>query len=605
MSKTKSKSSARDSLPLFITGVLFFVSLYLIILKWIRPAYLYVKQMPVFLPTARGIKEAMSYPGGLIDFLSSGLTLYFTDMWKGAFILTLCCALVFFLLFGILRTRVLCRGFWALPFLPVIALAMMLTNYARPLADTVSLVLALGLFWIFRQAREKAWTLRLVLMIGLGLVLYYLTPGGFLVFLALVVAAQIPILLTQKQSMILVALAALMGWLLPTIAYKSVFLISQKEAFFIHLPFMQREPAWMPFILFQMLLLGSVLFASIRMEPKSGRESSILNHIAVVAGMVVLIPVLNALLTCGTTNRIERKIHEIRFLAHEQQWRDLLRAVDLNAIRHITSMTLINQALYQTNQLASNMFAFGQAWETSGLTLPRDIAYEYPLDHSLIMYELGHVTEAERWALEALVLYGQTPWVLERLALINIVQEDWSAAEKYLLVLQKIGPTREWAERYLDLVRNPEHAQADYWIQQLKALRPTDNFVTSIQNPQMDFMALLEQNPENRMAYEYLMAYAMLAKDFTVFARYLPRYKDFNQTGMPRHYQEALLVYVSQKGKVHLPGFVPDATIVQRFRQFAQIAQRARSTGSTGFQQLKQQFGDTYWYYLIYTQIGA
>ncbi|NQT27265.1 hypothetical protein HQ585_18065 [candidate division KSB1 bacterium] len=605
MSEDNIKMRGLRNLPILATGVLFLVSFYLVILKVIRPAAIYVKQMPVFVSTSHAFHEALAYPGGLIDYISSGFMLYFVKEWIGALFLTILCLMIFILITALLQKRTLLKGFWGLPFLPCLALAMMLTNYDRPLADTMSLTLALGVFWITQQFNKKSLALRLILLFVLGCMLYYLTPGGFLLFLVLIIISQIPTLISSPINIILIGLAGAFAWILPTLAYQWIFLISKKEAFLAHLPWMQNHPVMMPFILFIILLFGSILLASIRIEPKVGKGNRILNHPVTVIAQMILIPVLTVLLVTATVNKTTRKIHEIRYLAHENRWRDVLAAMDVNAIRHVTCMTLINQALYHTNQLASNMFAYPQAWETSGLILPADIAYEYPLDHSHIVYDMGHVTEAERWAAEALVLYGQTPWVIEHQALINILQEDWAAADKYLQVMGKIGPTRERAAHYLDIVKDPERLRYEYRLQQLKALRPENNFVTSINYPQKDFEALLQQNPENKMAYEYLMAHSLLAKDFQTFAKFLPKYKDFNYHRMPRHFQEALVVYVAQKGKVDLPGFQPDQRILQRFNEFRQVAQQTRSYGNAGIQQLKEQFGDTYWYYLIYTQIES
>lgn len=603
MSKSNPKSSVLSNLPLLATGVLFLISLYLLVLKIIRPAFIYIEQMPVFVPARHAIHEALSVPGGLIDFISSGFMLYFTREKTGALILAFFSGLILLVIFSLLRNRTLFKEFWALPFLPVMALATMLTHYDRPLADTISLVPALGFFWIARQFNNKPLAIRLALITGLGLLLYYLTPGGFLLYIALIFVAQIPSLISHRINIIVMAGAGALAWVIPTLAYQRIFLISKKEAFLTHLPLMQSEPAFMPFFLFVILLLGSVVLASIHAELKGAKENRILSHPLGMIAQIILIPLFTGLLVFSHVNRIDRKILEIRYLAHENRWRDVLGAADINAFRHITCMTLINQALYHTNQLASNMFAYPQAWHKSGLILPRDVAYQYPLDHSHIIFDMAHVAEAERWASEALVLYGQTPWVLKDLALINILQEDWTVADKYLQVLDLIGPARKWAASCREMLHNPEKLRHQYSLQQLKNLRPVKNFVTNINNPQMDFEALFSQNPENKMAYEYMMAYFLLSRDIRRFMKFLPKYTDYHDRQMPKHYQEALLVYQAQKGEIDLPGFQPDSRIVQRFNQFGQAVKQIKSLGNAGIQQIRGQFGDTYWYYLIYSQI--
>lgn len=595
-------------LPILATGVLFLISFYWAVLKVVRPAFLYVQQMPVFVPTERFMGETLQIPGGPIDLLASFLMLRFTSEWVGALILTVCCALLLLILSGVFQERTMLPGFGWLIFLPPIAFTLMLTDYERPLTGVLSLLFSTGFYWIFTRFENKAPALRLIFFAVSGCVLYYLTPGGFLIYMALAAVSQAPRLVRRPSRAALIGLAAAMAWAVPTAAANRVFLIGRKDAFLKHLPFVQYDVSQWPFYLFVILLTGLAVLASVRPKESKTKESKtkenrLLSRPAVVFGLVVAIPLLNGLLSVLAVNRVERKVLEIRTLAHENRWRDLLEAVDMNAIRHVTCMTLINQALYHTDQLASHMFNFGQPWKTAGLILPRDLAYEYPLEHCRIVFDMGHVTEAERWASEAMVLYGPTPWVLERQALINILQDDRAAATKYLRILSMIGPTRNWAEHYAKIVDEPDRLRYEHRLLTLKALKPTENFITSIVNPQTDFQKLLEQNPDNRMAYEYLMAYALLARDLRLFTEYLPMYTRFQYGGMPRHYQEALLVFLSQKGRIELPGFQPDPRIVQRFRQFTQTMQQVRTAGAAGLQRLKNRFGDTYWYYLIYSQI--
>ena len=112
-------------------------------------------------------------------------------------------------------------------------------------------------------------------------------------------------------------------------------------------------------------------------------------------------------------------------------------------------------------------------------------------------------------------------------------------------------------------------------------------------------LAQLEENAANRMAFEYLMAQLLITNNVDGFVRNLPRAEAFGLTVLPRHYQEALLVYEAQTGRaVPRWGFLVEPEVRDAFRRFA--AELA-SHGSAGAAQTAlpalAAFRDTYFHH--------
>ena len=74
-------------------------------------------------------------------------------------------------------------------------------------------------------------------------------------------------------------------------------------------------------------------------------------------------------------------------------------------------------------------------------------------------------------------------------------------------------------------------------------MRYTEDFLFSENEKDMMLGLLLVHNKNNRLAFEYLLAYTLLNRDIASFLKYYPIGKNMGYAVIPRSYQEAL-VYV-------------------------------------------------------------
>jgi hypothetical protein len=74
---------------------------------------------------------------------------------------------------------------------------------------------------------------------------------------------------------------------------------------------------------------------------------------------------------------------------------------------------------------------------------------------------------------------------------------------------------------------------------------------------------------------------------------------DFSYAGLPRHYEEAVLLCEQQKGgpPVNLPGRGIRPETRRRFVKFIESLHRLDPKKPEDYQTLWREFGDTYWFY--------
>ena len=153
------------------------------------------------------------------------------------------------------------------------------------------------------------------------------------------------------------------------------------------------------------------------------------------------------------------------------------------------------------------------------------------------LYEqLGYINEAQRWASEALVAYGETAPTLLNLIRYNIVNGRQAVAMRFIRVLKQSLFYSKQAEEYERLVPTGE----------VPGLKPVPQQkekkarFTNIQDLGPELIFICKQDSTNRMAFEYLMSYLILSNKTKQFVEHLPRIKQFSYSEMPPLYKSIL-----------------------------------------------------------------
>lgn len=205
---------------------------------------------------------------------------------------------------------------------------------------------------------------------------------------------------------------------------------------------------------------------------------------------------------------------------------------------------------------------------------------------------LGDMTFCERAAILANVCSPENRNIrmMKRLAEINLVKGDYDAARKYLRILQKTFVWSRWANRAFDALGKKASSYDKALLQQYIDKRPYLNTRDTLRlndNCHTIMSELIESNPNNNIAINYMLCSDLLLKDMETFKHdYDAYYLKQQNVAYETLYQEALAIYLAgtQASPAEWAKYIKRQDVLQRFKQYNE--QRGNPA-----------FKDTYWYY--------
>lgn len=266
-------------------------------------------------------------------------------------------------------------------------------------------------------------------------------------------------------------------------------------------------------------------------------------------------------------------------------------------------------ALGQTGRLPWEMFHYLQVDSSDPLLLQDPMWDRLGLFadwRSDLYLELGRVNESQRWAHEALAMEGETPRVLERLALTYIIGGNPEAAKTFLRALEKVPFQAARARQFLAALDRDPDLRSDPLVARIRPLMLRKNYVGNWNTEQI-LQQSLEANPSNRLAFEYLLAHYLLTSDMKGFASVAPRLKDFYRD-LPTHVQEALLTFKNLNDSLPpgVDGSAIDRQLEPRFANFVSLwARYQNGPPKDAWNALAPSFGDTWWFFYAFDRSAA
>ncbi|MFA5302826.1 MAG: DUF6057 family protein, partial [Bacteroidales bacterium] len=149
---------------------------------------------------------------------------------------------------------------------------------------------------------------------------------------------------------------------------------------------------------------------------------------------------------------------------------------------------------------------------------------------------------------------------------------------------------------------NEERLGDDPLYGRIRRIRYRDEMLFSPQGLNAMLDVLYRNNRENKMAYAYMLAYTLLAKDLERFADYITlEYPAGSDKPLPVPYQEALVLYWVQNN-TSLEGIPWNISGDVRKKLDGFTAMYQQFAGGHPERALKKDFGKTYWYYVFFTK---
>ncbi len=222
--------------------------------------------------------------------------------------------------------------------------------------------------------------------------------------------------------------------------------------------------------------------------------------------------------------------------------------------------------------------------------------------------ELGCVNRAEKLASEILVVKKHLGTIAEKMAWVNIIKGQNHTARIYLNALKKdliYGPTADALLNALDGGFTPDEKA---YIDRIRSYMYEEGHPgTFDESVEQMLMGLLARNPRNKMAFEYLMACYLLAREVGKIAANMTRLREFGYGAIPTLYEEAILIYLGSQGrKADLSGFNIRPETVDRYTRFVKIRNSVRPNNRQAvLNSLITEFGNSYFFYCTFGRVGV
>jgi hypothetical protein len=299
----------------------------------------------------------------------------------------------------------------------------------------------------------------------------------------------------------------------------------------------------------------------------------------------------------------QKALLAVHYYACHRMWPEVLEAAR-RCPDNYAVMNAVDRALYHTGRLNRDMFTYLQHPDALMITgEDHSVLYWHKFD---TLIDLGLMNLAEKDLTECMETFGEHPMILQRLATIDLVKGKIDAARIYLERLRKTLFFSTWANDYLLRLEADPTLATDPQIQQLRArqLRKDSTVFFFAEEPMLS--ALVEQGGQNRMAFEYLMAWCMLTKQLDRFVQNLARLTEFGYTEIPPLYQEAAVIYAyGTKKPVPLKGLTISPEAQRRIEHFSSVFNRHGRNKDAAFGELARDYAGSYFFYFVYASPSA
>ena len=557
------------------------------------------EQYQMFLFDTGYFLERIVLPGGLADYISEFLVQFYYMPVLGGAIIALLLIGIQTVVWGLMKQYGARHDFpgYLLSFLPSIALWCAMGDQNVLLSFVVALFGALVIGWIHNRFHNRL--VKVVFeLVSTALVYWFLGPVVFL-YAALMIGDTLKN--AKQKGSILSGIGYSACILILTIAW--ILLSTQTLQYPVSRLFLGLNYYRYPGVTFLLIYIVMALAAFIPFLGMLHPHSSALQKwqkskwVMVASYVIVLFASVWGIRT--SFDELTYEMIDYDFWIRTEQWNKIIEHAEKKPATSPLGVSSVNLALSQTGQLPDRLFEFYQNG-AEGLfpAFSRDMTS--PVSTSEVFYRLGMVNDAERYmfeAQEAIPNFRKSARLTRRIAECEIINGNYEVAAKLLRRLQKALFYSNWANQTMALLGNEKAINRHPIYGKLRKYREKkQDFLFSDREMDQMLGLLFLNDKSNKMAYEYLMCYVLLQRDFNKFMQYYPLGRFVGYDHIPRSFQEIL---IEQWMKTHNdPRTIPysvDAQNVNNTLNFIQIYLRNPKDP-----QLSQQpYVSNAWHYMV------
>ena len=557
------------------------------------------EQFKLFLLSGDFLADKLKQPGGFIGYIGGFLTQFYYISLAGPAII----AIVLFAFQQIIKKILeICnpeRVLYPLSFFPPFLGAIILLDEFYPFSAIIGTMLAALAGWLYVSTGGE----KMRFMTGLILIplMYWLGGGAYLCMVMIMIVYELIHLIRYDHGQSghlyykagrLVIIAALTA-IIPFISGRLLIL---KPGFnSVMGEFYYNKLMVVPvLILVLFLLIPGLMLLAFLLSVRKERT-----RIFLAAQIILIIGFLYTGIKIFANFEAE-EIMTYDQLVRNSKWPEVLKYAERKPPRNFLSLAMLNLSLAKTERMGDQMFSYDQHG-VNGLFLKFDKEYVSPMLGNEIFYQLGLTNASQEYAFESMETIpdmGKSSRAIKRLAETNLINGQYKVSEKYLHLLEKTIFYRKWAVQTLSYLGDEDKINGDPEWGTRRQFAVLGDYFFHVENIEASLNRMVKEHPDNRIAFEYLMAFYMIRKDLRNVANLIPLMERYRYNTVPVSYQEALLYIIVLNGGdpfADSPAYISEST-KSRMSVFSDIYSNYRDAD----ERLKNNFGATYWYYLLY-----
>jgi len=556
----------------------------------------YREQFQLFLFTKSYFLETCSRPGGFANYLGRFFTQFYLFAGLGALIVSLMLVGIQQLIYAFGRRIKETSAGWFLSFLPALFYWYLLCDENMQHGGVAALLLALLFSLLVTFLKSNLW--RRICMILMIPVLYWIAGGVVALSVVLLLWYEWLKIRQNKMALSFFSFAAVLLVIVCPVVAKHFIVQYPMErlawgADYVH--FTSDSPFLIAYL---WVLIVIVTVLSLLYFPEI-KNKSVRRLMFPVQTIVFILTIYILIWKVAYPYYVPREdIMAYDYYCRMKQWDKIIQRANRKSPTVPMTVACLNLALYKTGRLPENMFNYFQNG-SDGLLPSFQRDFMIPTVAGEPYYYLGFVNTAQRFAfeaMEALPDYQKSVRSFKRLAETNLINGHYKIAEKYLNFLENTLFYRKWAKETRSYLYNEDKINAHPEWGEIRRFQTQVDFLFSGTEKDMMLAVFFQQHRDNRMAYEYLLAYSLLTKNLHDFPVFFRLNKEFTYSVVPKSYQEAM-IYIWGLSHNDLTDSVPfpvSNSIKQAVEAYARIYTSSQSPEPL----LRQRFSKTYWYYL-------
>jgi len=287
-------------------------------------------------------------------------------------------------------------------------------------------------------------------------------------------------------------------------------------------------------------------------------------------------------------------IDEMRMVryASNDNWKEVLNLAEDNKKPTGTMIFLKNIALMNEGGLLERSFKLGN--DAANINNP-DTLHVTLLDIAspLVYYNYGMLNEAIRLNFENAIQAGFSPFYLKMLARCAQAKGDKKLVERYTTILHHHPFYADW---------QPAPVSAN--INELQKSFPDE--LTGVENSESYLVngISLWYESDSKVTSEQALFYAMLRCDSRRFWASLRNYVALHMNEeFPLHAMEAYILFIDKAPEERRMMLPVEQSVYERYKYFWEVLESKAKPGMTIEQvgeEMREEFGDTYWWYNIF-----